>query len=51
MDCGRAVVQAGITQVVVSAERMQQYTSDYYNEHFGMVEVLFREAGIRVRRV
>ena len=37
MDCARAVVQAGIIQVVVSAERMAQYSSEYYNEHFGMV--------------
>jgi deoxycytidylate deaminase len=51
MDCARAVVQAGITEVVISAERMRQYSSDYYNEHFGMVEVLFSEARIRVRRV
>src|SRR5260370_31751671 len=51
MDCARAVVQAGITQVVISAERMQQYSSDYYNEHFGMVETLFHEAKIAVRRV
>ena len=47
----RAVVQAGIIAVVISAERMREYTSDYYNEHFGMVEVLFGEAGIGVRRV
>src|ERR1039457_2505079 len=51
MDCARAVVQAGIVQVVISAERMTQYSSDYYNEHFGMVEVLFREAKVGVRRV
>jgi deoxycytidylate deaminase len=51
MDCARAIVQAGIVEVVVSAERMQQYSSDYYNEHFGMVEVLFSEAKTRVRRV
>src|ERR1017187_3678670 len=51
MDCARAVVQAGITQVVISAERMTQYSSEYYNEHFGMVEVLFREAKVEVRRV
>ena len=51
MDCGRAIVQAGIKEVVVSSERMAQYSSEYYNEHFGMVEVLFAEAGIRVRRV
>jgi len=37
--------------VVISAERMQQYSSDYYNEHFGLVEVLFQEARVRVRRV
>jgi dCMP deaminase len=51
MDCARAVVQAGINQVVVCDERMRQYSSQYYNEHFGLVEVLFREAGVRVRRV
>ena len=45
------MVQAGIVEVVVSAERMGQYSSDYYNEHFGMVEILFQEAGVRVRRV
>ncbi|MGD0200090.1 MAG: dCMP deaminase family protein [Bryobacteraceae bacterium] len=51
MDCARAIVQAGITQVVVSDERMTQYSSDYYDLHFGMVEVLFSEAGVKVRRV
>ena len=51
MDCARAIVQAGIIQVVVSAERMAQYSSEYYNEHFGMVEVLFSEARVQVRRV
>jgi deoxycytidylate deaminase len=51
MDCARAVVQAGIVRVIISALRMAEYSSDYYNEHFGMVEVLFREAGIEVRRV
>ncbi|HSB16640.1 MAG TPA: deaminase [Bryobacteraceae bacterium] len=51
MDCARAIVQAGIRQVVISGERMAQYSSDYYNQHFGMVEVLFAEAGVAVRRV
>jgi deoxycytidylate deaminase len=51
MDCARAIVQAGIVQVVVSAERMGLYSSEYYNQHFGMTEVLFSEAGIKVRRV
>jgi dCMP deaminase len=51
MDCARAIVQAGIVQVVVSAERMAQYSSEYYNQHFGMTEVLFGEARVKVRRV
>jgi dCMP deaminase len=51
MDCGRAIVQAGIREVVVSEERMRQYSSDYYDQHFRMVETLFQEAGVRVRRV
>jgi Deoxycytidylate deaminase len=51
MDCARAVVQAGIRQVVVSGARMSQYTSDYYDEHFRNVEVLFQEAGVNVRSV
>ena len=51
MDCARAIVQAGIVEVAISAERMRQYSSAYYNEHFGLVEVLFEEAGVRVKRV
>jgi len=51
MDCARAIVQAGIVEVVVSTERMAQYNSAYYDEHFGMSETLFAEAGIKVRRV
>jgi dCMP deaminase len=51
MDCGRAIVQAGIREVIVSGARMSQYSSDYYDEHFRNVEVLFQEAGVIVRRV
>jgi len=51
MDCARAIVQAGIRQVVVSGDRMSQYSSEYYDEHFRMVDELFQEAGIGVRRV
>ena len=51
MDCARAIVQAGIREVVVSAERMTQYSSDYYDQHFRLTEVLFAEAGVAVRRV
>ena len=51
MDCARAIVQAGIKAVVVSGERMRQYSSEYYDEHFRLVEELFQEAGIAVRQV
>jgi dCMP deaminase len=51
MDCGRAIVQAGIRDVIISGARMSQYSSDYYDEHFRNVEVLFQEAGVNVRRV
>ena len=51
MDCARAIVQAGIREVVVSAGRMAEYSSEYYDEHFSLVEVLFYEAGVKVRRV
>ncbi len=51
MDCARAIVQAGIAQVVISQQRMSQYTSEYYDEHFRKVEELFGEAKVAVRRV
>ncbi len=50
MDCARAIVQAGIREVIVSQSRMAEYSSDYYDEHFGNSEVLFSEAGVVVRR-
>src|SRR3954468_9073910 len=38
MDCARAIVQAGIRAVVVSAARMTQYSSAQYDEQFAMTE-------------
>ncbi len=51
MDCARAIVQAGIREVVIAKERMSVYSSEYYDEHFKMVEVLFGEAGVTIRQV
>lgn len=51
MDCGRAIVQAGIREVVISNRRMSEYSSDFYHEHFRLVETLFQEAGVTVRWV
>ena len=49
MDCARAIVQAGIREVVVSGQRMSQYTSEFYDEQFRNSHILFREAGVIVR--
>ena len=43
-------MQAGIREVVVSTARMAEYSSDYYNQHFGNSEVLLKEAGVIIRR-
>jgi len=49
MDCARAIVQAGIREVVVSGTRMSQYSSEFYDEQFRNSHILFREAGVIVR--
>ena len=51
MDCARAAVQAGIAHIVVSGDRMREYSSEDYNQPVGMVEVLLGEASVTVRRV
>ncbi len=51
MDCTRAIVQAGIREVVIDAERMGQYSSAFYDEQFRSARVLLEEAGVRVRAV
>jgi dCMP deaminase len=49
MDCARAIVQAGIAQVIVDANRMKQYSSKRYDEEFKKVKVLFKEARIKIQ--
>jgi dCMP deaminase len=51
MDCTRAIVQAGIREVVIDAGRMNQYASEYYDQHFRSARVLLEEAGIAIRGV
>jgi dCMP deaminase len=51
MDCARAIVQAGIREVVVDAERVQMYSSEQYNPHFERIRELFDEAGVVLRTV
>jgi dCMP deaminase len=51
MDCARAIVQAGIVEVVLDEERVKKYSSEQYNPHFALVHELFREAGVTMRHV
>ena len=51
MDCARAIVQAGIVEVVLNGERVAKYSSAQYNPHFDLVRELFQEAGVTMRTV
>jgi dCMP deaminase len=51
MDCGRAIVQAGIVEVVLDAERVKNYSSEYYDKHFETVHELLTEGGVKLRTV
>jgi len=51
MDCARAIVQAGLKEVVISREQMSQYSSDQYDEQFKDVEKLLHEANVALRQV
>jgi dCMP deaminase len=51
VECARAIIQAGISEVVVSADRMSRYESDKYSTQHVLAETMLREAGVSVRRV
>lgn len=50
VECARAIIQAGVSEVIVSAERMLCYESDKYSEQHALAELMLREAGVPVRR-
>jgi deoxycytidylate deaminase len=51
MDCARAIVQAGIREVVVDGHRVREYWSEQYTPHFEHIRTMFREAGVGLRSV
>ena len=51
VECARTIIQAGISEVVVSADRMSRYESDKYSTQHVLAETMLREAGVSVRRV
>ena len=50
IECERAIIQAGISEVIVSEDRMSRYQSDKYSEQHVLAELMLREAGVSVRR-
>ena len=50
VDCARAIIQAGISEVIVSADRMLGYESDKYTEQHAVAELMLGEAGVLLRR-
>lgn len=50
VECARAIIQAGLSEVIVSAERMLHYESDKYSTQQAVAELMLREAGVSVRR-
>jgi dCMP deaminase len=51
IECARAIIQAGICEVIVSTDRMLHYESEKYSEQHSSAELMLREAGVSVRHV
>jgi dCMP deaminase len=50
-DCARAIIQAGITEVVLSADASDAYDNPHYREHHAAAAAMFSEAGVTLRQV
>ena len=51
MDCARAIVQAGISEVVLDAAFVRMYKGQQYIPHFDSANILLAEAGVKIRTV
>ena len=49
IDCARAIIQAGIKQLVVNQERCAEYQGTKYSEEQPIALDMLGEAGITVR--
>jgi dCMP deaminase len=49
IECARAIIQAGISEVIVSADRMSHYEGDKYIEQHAIAQLMLKEAGVSVR--
>ena len=48
MDCARAIVQAGITEVIMD-KKWNENNPDIWKKHAGRSIAMFKEVGVRVR--
>ena len=51
MDCARAIVQAGIVEIVLDGDRIEDYSSPHYDEQFRESRKLLEEGGVTLRVV
>jgi dCMP deaminase len=49
IDCAKAMIQAGIIQVVISQARTREYTGTHYREEFDAAKALLEVSRIHVR--
>ncbi len=48
MDCGRAIIQAGVTRLVVDRVQHEKNRSPKWEEDFARVETLLAEGGVKL---
>lgn len=51
VECARAIIQAGLAQVVINANRSEEYRGDRYTAEHSTALAMLAEAGISVRFV
>jgi dCMP deaminase len=51
VDCARAIIQAGLAEVVINNDRTTEYSSDRYAGELSMALEMLAEAGVAVRFV
>jgi dCMP deaminase len=50
IECARAIIQAGLAEVIVSADRMLSYQSDKYSDQHALAKTMLTESGVLVRQ-
>lgn len=51
VDCARAIIQAGVVEVVINHDRASEYSAERYSDEHSTAIAMLTEAGIAVRFV